>query len=1126
MRLRPWGRSGALVNTVDGHVTYLQRHGRAWERQALLKARPIAGDEAVGEEFLNRVDPLIFTATADEARANAREMKATIEERLERTGRSWGEVKSGEGSIRDVEFVAQFLQIAHGRENRHVKSIGTLDALVRLAEISLLQADEYRQLASGYVFLRTIEHSLQLMHHEQTHAMPDDPRELTYLARRLDFPDADLFLRHYERHTRAIRAIYEKYIGTEDTPVPETTPQSLEPAARGNPSSPRVAPRHVVRMEASYAEVFDEATIERHERLLERLSEDRVAVVEAREPSDASGRWTATFVGYDHTGDLAVVAGLLFVHGFNITSGHAFSDEQVPSPRNLPGRSGTPDDRIFVDVFEVDPPEPVAGVWERIEDELVELASLHRAGQHEEAQGRLAKRVAGTFRDVPGDSATAGPMTIEVDNESAARTVLHIRGEDTKGFLYALANALALLRIDVRRLVIRTSPDDPTSRVLRPGGPGPTVFDTLHVTDANGARITDPDRLGELRAAIVLIKQFTHLLPHSPNPESALRQFRDFLVHLFKQPNWTADFASLERSEVLDALARLLGVSTFLWEDFLRLQHDNLFPVVRDPAGLAVRRSADEWATELRSELATAADHAERVAIINAFKDREMFRVDMRHILARGTEFEGSTEFGAFSRELTELAEVVVGETFRLCEARLIERHGGPRLDDGSPCRIAAVALGKCGGRELGYASDIELMFVHDGEGRTGGPEGDSPDDGDTPSSISNGEFVRQLVDDFLRTIRSRHEGIFRIDLRLRPYGRSGSLAVSSDAFRRYFHPDGPAWPYERQALVKLRPIAGNADLGREVVAVRDEIVYTGAPFDVTAMRALREKQVNQLVEAGTFNAKLSPGGLVDIEYFVQAMQIGSCRCRSWTPAPRPPDPCRRWRPSDARSTPARAARADATVEPSGSTWWPGRPRRWPSPNPIRRSRARSARPVGPTRTTPAADRRFRRRRRGPSPADGSAGPSTRWPRTRPSCPPPGWRGRTCGHRRRARRAPWSGRGRRRRRRPPGTTRRGSCRRASSARPPSRPSPGPSDPRPQPRSATRACRPAAPARPTIAAGSSPVGTHRRRGPFRNRPKLMQVSDTCINFHGQGASVSPWVKPLGWWTPRAMFSCMP
>ena len=112
------------------------------------------------------------------------------------------------------------------------------------------------------------------------------------------------------------------------------------------------------------------------------------------------------------------------------------------------------------------------------------------------------------------------------------------------------------------------------------------------------------------------------------------------------------------------------------------------------------------------------------------------------------------------------------------------------------------------------------------------------------------------------------------MDLQLRPYGKAGSLAVSLRAFAEFFHPDGPAWPYERQALIRLRPIAGDEALGQEVQRLRDAFVYTGEPFDTAAMRAMRERQLRHLVRGGTLNAKFSPGGLVDIEYLVQGLQI------------------------------------------------------------------------------------------------------------------------------------------------------------------------------------------------------------------------------------------------------------
>jgi glutamate-ammonia-ligase adenylyltransferase len=370
----------------------------------------------------------------------------------------------------------------------------------------------------------------------------------------------------------------------------------------------------------------------------------------------------------------------------------------------------------------------------------------------------------------------------------------------------------------------------------------------------------DRERQRQLRAATVLVKHFTHLLPLSPNPESALLHFHEYLGQLFRQPDWPDQLASLERPEVLEALAQLLGVSDFLWDDFLRMQHENLFPVVRDVAALPASKTKAQLVAELAARLPGNADAQPQKPWrdeLNAFKDREMFRIDMRNILGY------TASPGQFSAELTDLAEVVVEAAFQQVGQELQRTFGVPLSAGGQPSAFAVCALGKSGGRELGYASDIELMVLYDSNGQTTGPR-----------VVSTAEYYERLVQEVVRAIRARREGIFEIDLQLRPYGSAGSLAVSLESFRRYFAPTGAAWSYERQALIKLRPIAGDAGLAEQILALRDQYVYSDGPFDVTGMRAMRERQLRHLVTPGTINAKYSLGGLVDVEYLVQGLQI------------------------------------------------------------------------------------------------------------------------------------------------------------------------------------------------------------------------------------------------------------
>ena len=846
MRLRPWGSSGSLVISLPGYLKYLREHSRSWEKQAMLKARPIAGDLALGHDMLQQAQPLLYAAAPEIVRAAVHEMKQRTESKLRSRGRVWGQVKLGVGSIRDVEFVTQYLQLAHGASRPDIRSHNSLASLALLGSNGLLTYDEQRVLTEGYVFLRTIEHHLQLMHYQQIYALPDDAEALTSLATRLGFARLearDDFIARYQQHSAAIRGVYRRHIEGDEN---DMLAESAEPLA-GSAS----LERHVARMAPSYAQTFDRTEISRHAVLSARLSMENLVEIDAV-PLDG-GLWRVTMVGYDYVGELSLICGLLFVHGWNIVDGHVFTYE--PDAGSEQRKEGDESRSKIVDVFTLKRVAGIAGStpdtvdWDEYRRELAALIVLLEAGDRESAQGALVRRVARTLRELPEESVPLYPIDIEFDNQVSGRyTVLNIAAVDTVGFLYEFANALALNGVYIARVEVASVRD--------------RVSDILYVTDVGGGKILSESRQHELRAATTLVKHFTHLLPRSPNPESALLHFRHFIAQLMERPSWPEELATLERPRVLDALARLLGVSDFLWEDFLRMQYDNLMPVVRDVDALRGAKSRQQLWDELGAAMRAANGFGSKRNVMNAFKDRAMFRIDMRHI--QGV----ITEFGQFSAELSDLAEVVVQAAYDLCWSELQPRYGQPQLSNGNPCPLSVCALGKLGGREIGFASDIELMFVYAGNGQSNGPEG-----------ISTPEFYERFVQCFVNTIQAKREGVFEVDLQLRPYGSGGSMAVMLRAFENYFAPDGPAWDYERQALLRLRPIAGDAALGNRLLDLRDEYIHhAGASFDVAAMRAMRERQRRHLVTAGTFNAKFSAGGVVDVEYLVQALQINHGR--------------------------------------------------------------------------------------------------------------------------------------------------------------------------------------------------------------------------------------------------------
>ena len=177
---------------------------------------------------------------------------------------------------------------------------------------------------------------------------------------------------------------------------------------------------------------------------------------------------------------------------------------------------------------------------------------------------------------------------------------------------------------------------------------------------------------------------------------------------------------------------------------------------------------------------------------------------------------------------------------------------------------MAIFGLGKLGGGELGYASDIEILFVYDATQASG--KG-------TSTKIS-ADFYERWAQEFLQWIEAKQEGIFHIDTRLRPYGDKGTLANSLEEIQRYYQMQGAAAPFERQAFIKLRFVAGNRALGKAVEAHRNQFVYGPEPWDLPTALHLRQRQMNELVQPGTTHVKYGPGGLLDVEYMVQYLQL------------------------------------------------------------------------------------------------------------------------------------------------------------------------------------------------------------------------------------------------------------
>ncbi|MFC9287505.1 bifunctional [glutamine synthetase] adenylyltransferase/[glutamine synthetase]-adenylyl-L-tyrosine phosphorylase [Streptomyces sp. NPDC057052] len=210
--LRPEGRNGPLVRTLSSHLAYYRRWAKTWEFQALLKARPVAGDLALGAEYVAAVEPLVWQAAERENFvADVQKMRRRVVENIP-VAEVERELKLGPGGLRDVEFAVQLLQLVHGRADASLRSGTTLDALRALATGGYVGRADAVQLDAAYRFLRSMEHRIQLHQLRRTHLVPEAEGDQRRLGRSLGLrtdPVAELN-REWKRHAAVVRRLHEK----------------------------------------------------------------------------------------------------------------------------------------------------------------------------------------------------------------------------------------------------------------------------------------------------------------------------------------------------------------------------------------------------------------------------------------------------------------------------------------------------------------------------------------------------------------------------------------------------------------------------------------------------------------------------------------------------------------------------------------------------------------------------------------------------------------------------------------------------------------------------------------------------------------------------------------------------
>jgi len=546
---------------------------------------------------------------------------------------------------------------------------------------------------------------------------------------------------------------------------------TLEPLCPTVP--PDLLQDFVTRMDQEYFRRMAPETIAKHIHLAAELTPDHLCELSVTELQQ--DHFELTIVAYDYFAEFATICGLLSAFELNIEEGQIYTSAEAappaPSkftygsgPRSRPGTSPGLTRKKIVDLFRV---QTVRGATfgpneqQRLRQELREVIALLDTGDFEEARHEVNRQLVEQLGKRRGSfSGLLHPVQITFDNsQSPTDTVMDIRSDDTPAFLYAFANALTMRNIYIAKAQIEIE--------------GGKLHDRFYVRNRYGQKLTDVEDQQQLRLTAVLIKQFTHALTWAPDPTKALEafdQFLDLIVQETQGKKRQEVLAFLSDKKTFPLLAKLLGASDFLWEDFLRRQHDNLLPLLQDYRDAPLIKPQNALKKELDKLVNKAKSDEAKKTALNQFKDRELFRIDMKHIVEAGT------SLADFSLALTQLAEAILDRSLADCRAKLKKQYGEPRLANKKPCPFAILGAGKFGGRELGYASDIEVLFVYGGAGRTTGKQ-----------KIENSEYFERLAQELLQWIEAKQEGIFHLDTRLRPHGGKGSLANPLDEITNYY---------------------------------------------------------------------------------------------------------------------------------------------------------------------------------------------------------------------------------------------------------------------------------------------------------------------------------------------------
>lgn len=349
-------------------------------------------------------------------------------------------------------------------------------------------------------------------------------------------------------------------------------------------------------------------------------------------------------------------------------------------------------------------------------------------------------------------------------------------------------------------------------------------------------------------------EQFAAAAPSLADPDMAINNLERFIA-ASRNPMATA--ALFERDpEALPSLLQIFTTSQYLSD--LLVADKEAYDLLRMTEGEPVSRAA--IVDELLNEVRALGNYAEVLASLRRYKRRETLRIAYGDIVR-------NQPVDTVVRQISYLADAIVEAAVAFARRHLEPQYGKPRRSDGEPSRFVVLGLGKLGGNELNYSSDIDLIFVYEQDGQT-----------DARRNVTNQEYFERLSKEVVRLLTEPTDlGVaYRVDLRLRPEGSAAPICLSFDNTLSYYDVKGRTW--ERQAFVKARPIAGDRELGDLLLARLEPWIYRKylSLADITGIKSLKRRIEQRSEREGgeVRNVKTGHGGIRDIEFVIQFLQL------------------------------------------------------------------------------------------------------------------------------------------------------------------------------------------------------------------------------------------------------------